>query len=102
MLRNPQYDCDGHNQRIECVERSKHERYSTLRCQSTAMKKSVGVPMFRAKMCGLKVYESKPCKPKMIACLLAVLCAAATLCAQATVPAQTETDEYTRYELLSP
>src|SRR5580700_5817007 len=33
--------------------------------------------------------------------LCAVLCAAVSLCGQAG-PAQTETDEYTRYELLSP
>jgi hypothetical protein len=66
------------------------------------MEKSVRVPMFRPKMCQLKVCKSKTCRPRTIACLLLVLCAAATLCAQPAAPAQTETDEYTRYELLSP
>ena len=43
--------------------------------------------------------------PKLIARLLVVLCAIGTACAQGTpasLPVQTETDEYTRYELLSP
>jgi hypothetical protein len=43
--------------------------------------------------------------PKKVAWLLVVLCAAGTASAQGTAPAaavQTETDEYTRYELLSP
>jgi hypothetical protein len=48
-------------------------------------------------MCRLKLYESR-----IMAWLLLVLYAVASLCAQATAPAQTETDEYTRYELLSP
>ncbi|HMD18274.1 MAG TPA: hypothetical protein VKH18_16525, partial [Terriglobales bacterium] len=38
--------------------------------------------------------------PKLIACLLAMLCAAGSARAQAVLQ-QTETDEYTRYELLS-
>jgi hypothetical protein len=45
------------------------------------------------------------CIPKLIARPLVVLCSVATACGQATAavgPAQTETDEYTRYELLSP
>jgi len=43
--------------------------------------------------------------PKMVAWLLVLLCAAETQSAQRAAPAaavQTETDEYTRYELLSP
>ena len=43
--------------------------------------------------------------PKALVWLLVVLCAAGTAGAQGTAPAaavQTETDEYTRYELLSP
>jgi hypothetical protein len=43
--------------------------------------------------------------PKMVAWLLVLLCAAETASAQGAAPAaavQTETDEYTRYELLSP
>jgi hypothetical protein len=45
--------------------------------------------------------------PGVIARLLVVLCVAASACAQvpavtAAAPVQTETDEYTRYELLSP
>jgi hypothetical protein len=42
--------------------------------------------------------------PKMVVWLLVLLCAAETASAQGAVPAavQTETDEYTRYELLSP
>src|SRR5271166_4593667 len=39
---------------------------------------------------------------KVIAWLLAMLCAAGVAWAQATAPTQTETDEYTRYELLVP
>src|SRR5882724_10213967 len=45
------------------------------------------------------------CIPKVIAQLLAVLSAAGMACGQSTAavaPVQTETDEYTRYELLSP
>jgi hypothetical protein len=43
--------------------------------------------------------------PKVRAWVLVVLCAAGTVCGQgpvASAPVQTETDEYTRYELLSP
>src|SRR3989442_14861538 len=42
---------------------------------------------------------------RLIVWLLVVLCAAGTVCGQgpaAAAPLQTETDEYTRYELLSP
>jgi hypothetical protein len=45
------------------------------------------------------------CVPNMIAWVLAALCATATAWAQEAAPAapaQTETDEYTRYELLAP
>src|SRR6266446_2500042 len=45
------------------------------------------------------------CFPRMIGCLAAVLCAAGTVWGQETAaprPVQTQTDEYTRYELLSP
>jgi hypothetical protein len=45
------------------------------------------------------------CIPKLIARLLIVLCSVATACGHGAVAAatvQTETDEYTRYELLSP
>jgi hypothetical protein len=45
------------------------------------------------------------CIPKLIVRLLVVLCSVATACGHGAVAAatvQTETDEYTRYELLSP
>ena len=44
------------------------------------------------------------CMPKAVAWVLLVLCAAGTVCGQgaaAAAPVQTQTDEYTRYELLS-
>src|ERR1017187_6220822 len=44
------------------------------------------------------------CMPKAVAWVLLVLCAAGTVCGQgaaAATPVQTQTDEYTRYELLS-
>jgi hypothetical protein len=40
--------------------------------------------------------------PKVMACLLVVLCAAGTAWGQGAAAVQTETDEFTRYELLSP
>src|ERR1022692_2003644 len=43
------------------------------------------------------------CMPKAVAWVLLVLCAAGTVCGQgaaAAAPVQTQTDEYTRYELL--
>ncbi len=49
--------------------------------------------------------KSRHCIPKLIARLLVVLCSVATACGHGAVAAatvQTETDEYTRYELLSP
>src|SRR5580765_2539588 len=42
------------------------------------------------------------CVPKMIAGLLAVLAVAGAAYGQGAAALQTETDEYTRYELLSP
>jgi hypothetical protein len=40
--------------------------------------------------------------PRIFALFFVTLCAAGNLCGQAAAPTQTETDEYTRYELLSP
>ena len=63
----------------------------------------------RRAICGqsaIKYFAMKrmPYVPKAAAWVLVALCAAKTACGQdaAATPAQTETDEYTRYELLAP